>query len=234
MTTILVPEDHENFQDIALLMRSIDAVDIPETEFDSADFASAKWLAMSPGWHASYPEPASGRFGYLEATYGGSHKCVECGAGLKQSSSFVMKSTPKWVRRSICQLYWVRDEFFVTDSLAGFLGDAYGIETAKVINRRGEILNDVHQIVVRDEVAINPANLEFSVCATCGTKRFSNQLAGMFPEVLTDCSAPIAKTEAYFGTGAAAWKRIVISKRLHASLVERGVKGADFHPARSS
>jgi len=97
------------------------AADRVWTEFSADERKRATFLAMG-AWYHGYPQPeefspdASSRIDrlpYLRQTYDFSEACEECWKEGRQIAPFRMKKAPVWGRRSMLQLEWVREEFFV-------------------------------------------------------------------------------------------------------------------------
>jgi hypothetical protein len=73
-------------------------------------------------WYYGYPQPeemnlaastGADKFPYLRRTYDFSEACVTCWRGKRQIAPFRMKKSPAWGRRSILQMNWLHEEFFV-------------------------------------------------------------------------------------------------------------------------
>ena len=193
--------------------------DIVRTEFSAEEIAGAKWLELMPDWHYGYPQPKPDVSGYREATYDLSEYCEECGIGLKQKAPFQMKGGPKWGRRGILQLNWVFDEYFVTPNLWTRAFKPRGIGCRQVLNTRGTKLETVVQLAVTEEVDLITEGLQFERCGPCGRVRYLPSLRGFFPPLLHEPISYMAKTRDYFGSGASACKRVLISQELHRALV---------------
>ena len=107
-----VAEDDPQWETVRHLLKKYETMDIPFTKFSDSELSNAKHLAMGSSWHHGYPQPEDD-FGYMQLTYDLRDYCEHCGIGAKQISPFRMKKSPNWGRRSILQMNWLFDEYFV-------------------------------------------------------------------------------------------------------------------------
>jgi hypothetical protein len=198
------------------------------TEFTQAELLNADWLKMLPDWHHGYPQPQEGDFGYQEATYDLSSYCEDCGAGMIQARPFQMKGEPKWGRRTILQLNWVFDEFFVMPSLWDSVFKPVGIGCREVLDRRGMPLNTVVQLSFDHEVELDLSGYEPSICGSCGRPKYPPHVRGLFPSPLTEPTNAVVRSSQIFGSGASAQRAVFVSKSLFKALEK--VRGASFWP----
>jgi hypothetical protein len=207
-------------------------VDFITTRFSDYELANAHWLELVPDWHDGYPQPDELDFGYRDATYDLTHFCDRCGVGMRQKAPFQMKREPKWGKRGILQLNWMFDEFFVQPDVWTTVFKPHGVESRSVLNISGAMLKTVVQLVTNDEVGIVTKGLttEETVCTKCGRTKYLPVKRGPFPALRSEPSAAMLKTKEYFGSGAAAAKRVLISQGLARSLASHGVLGASVKP----
>lgn len=229
-----VDEDHPNWDALQRLFREWDAGDFVSTKFSKKEVEAAKWLNLVPDWHHGYPQPDELEFGYLHTTYDLSEWCDACGIGLKQKAPFQMKSEPKWGRRAILQLNWVFDEYFVTPEIWSSVFKPRGIAGRPVTNAKGAELKTVVHLVVEEQVGIVTDGLTPEQCAKCGRVKYRPVTRGFFPALTTRSTGAIVKTREYFGSGAAAHKRVLVSQDLARALVAAKVRGASFWPVQST
>lgn len=223
-------EDHANWPRLRSLFDRWRVFDSLTTEFTKDEIEAAHWLDLVPDWHHGYPQPNELDFGYLRATYDRTDWCEACGIGLRQSAPFQMKREPKWGRRGILQLNWVFDEFFVTPSVWSEVFEPRGIACRPVTNTKGVELTTVVQLVVEEEVGIVTDALTPERCATCGRVKYRPHTRGFFPALTSTPTRAIAKTKEYFGSGAAADRRVLVTQELRRALVAAKVRGASFWP----
>lgn len=208
------------------------AIDVITTKFSKQELADAVWLELTPDWHHGYPQPNELDFGYREATYDLTHYCERCGIGMKQKAPFQMKVEPKWGRRSILQLNWVFDEYFVTPEVWENVFSPHGIECRPVVNTKGRELKTVVQLVAHEEVGIVTDGLakEDAACSSCGRTKYLPVARGPFPGLTSEPSTTMVKTKDYFGSGASAYQGVLISRAVGRTLMANNVRGASLRP----
>lgn len=208
------------------------AVDVVTTTFSKKELAEARWLELTPDWHCGYPQPDELNFGYREATYDLTDYCQRCGIGMKQKAPFQMKNEPKWGRRSILQLNWVFDEYFVTGEVWARVFKPHGIDCRPVLNTKGAELKTVVQLVSYQEVGIATAGLssEEGPCSECGRMKYLPLTRGAFAALTSEPSAMMVKTEEYFGSGSSAHKKVLISQAIARTLMADKIRGVSLRP----
>jgi hypothetical protein len=227
-----VDEDHEAWARLQNWIARRRPVDVVTTKFSRQELADARWLAMVPDWHHGYPQPDELDFGYREATYDLTRYCERCGIGMKQKAPFQMKGEPKWGKRSILQLNWVFDEYFVTPETWESVFRPHGVESRPVLNTKGIELKTVVQLVEHEEIGIVTAGLptEETMCSTCGRTKYLPVTRGRFPALTGEPPKAMVKTTEYFGSGASAHKRVLVSQALGRALTAAKVQGASLWP----
>ncbi len=228
-----VDEEHPNWSKLRLLFERWKVSDFLTTEFTKEEVEAARWLNLVPDWHHGYPQPDED-FGYRRATYDLTDGCDACGIGMKQKAPFQMKGEPKWGRRAILQLNWVFDEYFVTPEIWSSVFKPRGIACRPVTNTKGTELKTVVQLVVEEEVGIVPDWLTSERCTKCGRVKYRPVTRGFFPALAASPTRAIVKTSEYFGSGAAAHKRVLVSHELARALVAVKVRGASYWPVQSA
>ncbi len=229
-TSFKIAEDDGRWSNVAVLARKFQAVDTAATDFSAAEINAAEYLGMEPAWHSGYPEPDDG--GYLEATYDLSHYCRVCGIEKTQVAAFRMKRSPVWGKKSILQLNWVFDEYFVTPSAWLSVFKPFGLDRKPVLlDRTGEILDSVVELdaSARHELSYDG---DFEICKACGAKKYLPPIRGFYPLAKSVGDESIYKSEQYFGSGASANRRVFISAELYKAIVGAGLKGAEFIPCK--
>lgn len=223
-------EDHPNWPALQALIRKWGLSSTVTTRFTKKEIESAHWLEILSDWHHGYPQPDQLDWGYLEATFDLTDYCERCGTGLKQNAPFQMKGEPSWGKRSILQMNWVFDEYFVTPEVWRSVFKPHGIDSRPVINRRGAELKTALQLVVSEEVGIEAEGFPGAVCPSCGRMKYLPVVRGLLPALKSDPSAEMVKTREYFGDGGQASKAVIVSQALRQSFVEEKVRGASFAP----
>lgn len=206
------------------------AVDIPSTKFTRSEIKNANWLELCPDWHHGYPQPNEEAFCYLDATYDLENFCPECGIGKKQKAPFQMKAEPKWGNRSILQLYWIFDEFFVKPETWTTIFKPHGIQARPVIDQHKKELETVVQLVVEEEVQLSVTDLPFQQCHTCGQPKYYPHNKGFFPSLKNEPVGAIARTAEMFGSGASAHQGIILAQSVAQDISTHKIKGASLKP----
>lgn len=227
LTTFVIDESDRRWPDLQRWLADRHLRSLVSTEFTADEIGHAQWADLTPDWHYGYPQPVDD---YKAVTYDCTDHCEQCGIGAIQREPFRLKGEPKWGRRSIFQLNWVFDEYFVTPTLWETILKPLGVECRSVLNTKGKELSTVVQVVVREEVGITHERLSPTRCALCGRIKYLPHRKGFFPPLEQYPSGDIAKTREYFGSGASAYKSIVVSRTIVAAFVAHGVRGVSFCP----
>lgn len=152
---------------------------------------------------------------------------------MRQNAPFQMKAKPEWGRNGILQLNWVFDEYFVTPAVWTASFKPKGIDCRPVVSQRGGELKTVVQLVVEKDVGILTDGLLSERCTRCGRVKYLPVMRGPFPPLTTEPSSEMVKTREYFGSGAAAHKRVLVSPKLARALAAEKVLGASVRPVAS-
>ena len=227
-----VDEDHTKWPTLHALFEQWRVSDFVRTEFAKQEINAAEWLELGAEYHG-YPQPDEDVFGYRDATYDLTDCCEQCGIGMKQKAPFQMKGEPTWGRNGIFQLNWVFDEHFVTPEVWTAVFKPYGIGSRPVTSTKGIELKTVLQLVIEEEVSIVTKGLSSERCARCGRVKYLPVTRGPFPALTGKPSSAMVKTREYFGSGAAAHKRVLISQKLAHALAAERVRGASMRPVQS-
>jgi hypothetical protein len=223
-------ESHESWPKVWRWIELRKPVDTVRTQFSREEIANAQWLELTPDWHQGFPQPDQEAFGYLEATYDLSDYCPQCGVGLRQKAPFQMRAEPKWGRNGILQLNWIFDEFFVTPEVWANVFEPHGVGCRPVVSTRGIELKTVVQLAPSHEVDVVTQGLSFDTCTKCEVIRYVPISRGPFPALAERPQGNMSKTRQFFGSGAAASKRVLISQSLARSLTANDVRGASARP----
>lgn len=231
-----IDESHPNWRLLQAAFEEWDASDIVSTVFSKKEVSDAQWLNLASDWHHGYPQPDDDIFGYRQATYDLTNWCERCGIGMKQNAPFQMKGEPKWGKRSILQLNWVFDEYFVTPDVWAGVFEPKGIDCRPVVNTKGGELKTVVQLVTHAEVGIVTKGLltEEAACSVCGRTKYLPVSRGPFPALMSEPSSAMVRTKEYFGSGAAADKGVLVSRELAHALIAGKVRGVSLQPVAES
>lgn len=224
-----VAEDHPNWDRLAQLFLEWRVSDVLRTEFSKEDLDAARWLEIA-AWHHGYPQPNEGTFGYRRATYDLSAWCELCGVGKQQRAPFQMRGEPKWAGRSLLQLVWVYDELFATPDLWSRAFEPLGLAKRGVFNAAGAELKTVVQVCVPELVHVVQGGLTAERCGACNREKFHPVARGEFPALREAPTTPMARTHEYFGSGAQADRRLIVSRDVIRALEDAGARGAVLRP----
>jgi hypothetical protein len=228
-----VDENHSSWPAIIGWIARRQAFHLVSTRFTKRELADARWLELIPDWHYGYPQPHEDVFGYRQATYDLADWCDQCGIGMRQKAPFQMRGEPKWGRRSILQLNWVFDEYFVTPHAWSAVFKPHGIGCRPVMNRKGIELATVVQLVIDEEVGIKTEGLAFECCEKCYRIKYLPVTRGPSPPLNEAPTQAMAKTHEYFGSGASAYKCVIVSQDLAGVLMAEKRRGASFRAVAS-
>lgn len=198
------------------------------TKFSNSELESAKSLCMLGKSNRGYPQPEED-FGYLSATYDLTDYCSKCGNGCRQVRPFRLKSIPL-LKRSVMQLNWVFDEFFVSHEVWTEVFKPFGIECWPVIaHKSGEQVESLVQLKIERSVQLRMKDLDGTECALCGRAKVPLDLRGFAPAPLS-MQGNISRSIQAFGTGAAAFDRIIVSAPLYRQIKRAKLRCVQFYP----
>jgi hypothetical protein len=231
-----VTEDDDSWKSVARLLEEHTGtfVDSVRTEYTQDELDDTDVLIMRPSWHHGYPQPTeldneAHVFGFQRATYDLSAYCP-CGIGAKQIAPFRMKKQPVWGRRSIMQLNWVFDEYFVRPEIWEALFRPFGIEKRPVlVHSTGAVMDNVVQLVISQETEANTDGLDYKTCPyhRCQSRKYMPSGEGHFPGP-REMVMPICRSRQYFCD--AAFNLIYVSHVLYTKIRQAELLGVGFHP----
>jgi hypothetical protein len=224
-----VAEDDPRWEIVRSLLKKYQLVDITFTKFTDSELCSASHLRMLPSWHHGYPQPEDD-FEYKQITYDLTDYCERCGIGAKQTSSFRMKKKPNWGRRSILQMNWLFDEFFVKPDVWKAIFEPLGISCRPVLlHKTGEELDSVVQLDIPHFVPLvmDSETYAFERCASCDRKKYKH-VTGFFPSPQST-DFPLFRSVQYFGSGASANRAVLLSFALYRRIRDAALRGAEFY-----
>jgi hypothetical protein len=231
-----VAEDHPSWPQVKSIIEKWQTGDFVTTKFSAREIDEAEydWIGA---WHHGYPMPDDD-FGYLEATYDLTGFCGECGIGKVQKAPFRMKNEPKWGRRHILQLNWVFDEYFVLPEVWEAVFRPLGVGSLSVVHHRtGKKLKTVVQLDVKD-VATSALAVDGKYpsesCAVCGRAKYLPIVRGFWPPFESRQSAQLLRSREYFGSGASAWKAIIVAQDVYRAIRDHKLSGVVFVPLDKS
>lgn len=229
LSTIILYEDDVRWPNVARLKSKLNCLDIVSTVFSSSELNMANVLAMSPEWHHGYPMPDMDN-GYFEATYDISSSCQVCRIGLSQKAPFRFRKAPSWGTKSILQLNWIFDEYFVKPEVWEDVFQPFGIGCRPaILHRSNAILENVVQLDVATVIELEMDHLDhpFEVCPVCNRKRYLPFTRGFLPKPKMP-EIPMFKSTQYFGSGGSSSRLVFISNELYRKITLSRLKGASF------
>ena len=229
MTSFEIAEDDPRWERVLPLTRKFRVFDTVSTRFSQPELKAATYLGMMAVGNHGYPEPSDDN-GYLAATFDLSDYCKACGTGAKQIAPFRLKKVPN-LRNSILQLNWVLDEFFVSSEVWKSVFEPLKIGNRQVVlHKTGEPIPSIVQLDIRETADLNMEGRgEPVTCPECGRKKYPLALKGFFPKP-PDASAAMFKSSPYFGTGALAFRLVMVSAILYRKIQDTGLRGLNFYP----
>jgi hypothetical protein len=229
-TSLKIGEGDPRWKDARELAARFQITDFPSTRFDHSEIEAATALCMLATSHRGYPEPSEG-FGFLDATFDLSDYCYKCGIGGRQIRPFRLKSAPV-LKRSVMQLNWVFDEFFVARDVWSAVFEPQGIDYWPVVlASTGEVVHSVVQIKIDLQVNLKLQENNTTTCPHCSRSKRLFELKGFCPAP-AEIPAPILKSSQYFGSDGAAFRRVLVSSSLRQEIKDKGLRGLDFYPCR--
>lgn len=228
-----IEESHPTWPAVASLIKDWKMGDVIMMKFTRSELNRARSLQMQSSWYHGYPQPDDD-FGYLSASFDLSEYCEKCGIGKRQIAPIQIKHEPKWGRNNILQLHWLYDEFFVLPDVWESVFQTSGVGCLPVIQfKSGQVLQTVLQL---DLKVTEKSGLQLSkdqpceTCVSCGRTKYLPICRSLFPTLTEPPADPILKTQEYFGSGASAWKAIIVSTQLYQKIRDHKLNGVRFIP----
>lgn len=197
--------------------------------FSQVEVSAAEWCLWGAQWHHGYPQPEQT---YKETTYDLTAACPDCCSGFRQIEPYRMRTEPRWGRRSILQMFWVYDAWFVTPDAYRSVFQPFGIASGEVLRKSGRLLETVVQLVVDEVVPLREFRTSGELCVTCGEFKLHARLTDFAPPPAVMPSGPIALSETWYGSGGLAFRETLLRHDLVAAIQNAGLRGAEFYPCR--
>lgn len=226
-----IEEGDQRWPAVPRLISLFKAVDTTTTKFSSQEISGAKYLGVVSEWHHGYPEPVDG-FGYLKKTFDQHGFCMECGAGLAQNAPFRIKKPPAWGVKSILQLNWVFDEYFVRPDVWDSVFRPYGVGCSPVVlDETGVEAESIVQLNISGESELKiDGGMTGEKCLACGVVKYPPIARGFYTPPIAPVNSEIFKSSQYFGSGRRAYRAVIVSASLYGAIKAAGIKGAVFKP----
>ena len=229
MTSFEIAEDDPRWQKVELLTRKFRVFDTTSTRFTEVELGEARFLGMLATGSHGYPEPSDNN-GYLSATFDLTDYCKTCGIGARQVAPFRLKKIPH-LGKSVLQLNWVLDEFFVATDIWKTVFEPSGIGCRTVVwHKTGATIDSTVQLQIFGISDLKlDADANFETCPECGQKKYRLSLKGVLPQP-SDTDEAIFKSSQYFGSGAQAFRLVMVSNSLYRRMKDARIRGINFYP----
>lgn len=232
-----ISESHPYWQEIAILIKEKNAVDIYHTLFSQQEILQAKWSYLELFYHQGYPQPED-TWEWKTLVY--EDYCLKCGIGYRQKGPFHLSKEPRLGKKDLFSLHWTHTVFCtpkVLDKLqlAGIQG--YEVWPA-ILHRTGESATEVSQLVfsgvahpgLADSDKISP-----ETCPVCGLTKYGfckrGQLHIHRESLLPDTD--IQLTHEWFGSGAyGGFREILVSNRLAKLILDEKWRDVALKPIK--
>ncbi len=225
-------ESHPRWNEVQESAARFQITEFFRTEFTKSECDGADALGFFASTQRGYPQPEEG-MGYLACTFDLSDYCKHCGIGLRQVRPFRLKAKVE-LKRTVMQLNWVFDEFFVSREIWEKVFKPFGVEYWPVVVGKEESqLDSVVQLKISNHVDLKLESGSSAICQVCGRAKAEMSFRGFCPGPASIPSA-IFKSTQFFGPGAAAYRRVLVSAALYKSITSHSLKVVQFYPTSSS
>lgn len=240
---ILEMSENDNcYSEVSRIMKTQGVLESIYERFSDSELEQAEWLYIRSTWRCAYPEPRD-NFKYLCTTYNMDSNALKnskgllCKCHLQQKAPFTLKKTPDWKTRGFTMLYCVEDEIFISDTVKQILDESQlqGLDYEYVLNRHGDVLSNIHQIIINNCADFGVYEKEvqrYSICPYCGCKKLILKpgLLSINKNSFRNIESDIVKTSEHFGeiTGS---RRILISHKFFMTIKNNRIgKNLVFQP----
>lgn len=207
------------------------------TEFSDEDYADATWLEAEIVSWIGYPKPENN---WREVTYDLNHSdfCPKCGVGFTQVHPFrFSKSHKRGKTIHFCRPGWVPDALFIREGMKKEL-IAHGIKGVRYLAAieagSKKPFEDVIQIMfnqVLEPALLNTTDFPSEACSQCNRQKWlSIPRVNRFKRTAFDDRLDMVLTYEWFGTGALAFRKILVSRRFAELVQEQRWRGLRLRP----
>jgi hypothetical protein len=230
--SVRISETDIHWGEAVEILRAITITEFTETEFSEAEMNSAAALNLISTGNRGYPQPEAS-LGYLDATYDLSEYCKACGLGLRQVRPFRFLKELE-LKRTVLQLNWVFDEFFVSREVWAKVFERFGVGFWPVVSHRtGLELEKIVQLRITHEVDVKIEDIVPQACRACGRPKAQMSFRGFAPE--PSCiPAALFKSRQAFGPGSLSYRRVMASQEIWREIEKAGLRGLRFYPCAGS
>jgi hypothetical protein len=222
------------FVELESVLEKISITDFYTTEFIDSDYET-DYFRIFPLRDYAYPQPEH-NFEYKQITYDVKDYCHQCGSGLMQNSFFRLKNEPDWGKFSAFGLNWVFDSLFIKTDLWETSFKNLGIEVKPVLHSKTlEELKTVVQIIFPiSKYPLAMDDYPYELCQACSRKKYTPNNYGYLPNFIdqnqVDKKYTLFATQEFFGTGARAFRGLVVNRKIFNLIKNLNLKDFYFVP----
>lgn len=248
-------EDEEHIEELIQKLSSFDFLHQIGTVYEKIDIKNAEWFWATTGEY-QYPQPED-EFGYLNASFNLINYCATCGIGKIQNNPFRLRSDPKQPKNQFWGLHWEHDSIFVRP-IAKRLIESENIEGVEfknaILDKKDLQIEDFDQLIIKNELpnGLITKNVKTVTCKFmneedkelseswrnskdsnfCGRIKYNFPVRGglTFDKSIFQGMPEIVKSKEWFGSGASAFKLVLVSKRMKKLIESKKLKGLKFTP----
>ncbi|MFT3827801.1 MAG: hypothetical protein QM731_28045 [Chitinophagaceae bacterium] len=217
------------------------------TFYEKGDYDNAEWFVITTGEY-QYPQPEEG---YKDATFNLENYCQFCGIGKIQNAPYRLQTQPKQLNNQFWGLHWEFEAIFVRQGAKNILEQEKikGIRFSNpVLHRTNSPIEGFYQLHI--DTILNKGfdnyNTQTITCkinneeglntnkktTCCGRIKFHHPMIGgyLFDRTLFKKDLDIVESNEYFGSGGAAYRLQIVSKRFKEIVDKNKLKGLSFIP----
>lgn len=203
-------------------------------EFTKSEINDANYAALIGLRTCGYPQPDD-TFDFFDEVYKGPQRCQVCGIiPGPQTDPFRIKSDK--IKYNAFQLEWIYDEIFVErEFYLTHLQEFVGSKPV-VIHRSGKESTRFVQLDLPEaDYNFDMSGMEFIACKACQRKKYSPSFQDFLPQLPRDPETHIFQTREFFGTGAQAFRLIIMSQKIRQIFLDHKLaKWYNFTPLKNS
>ncbi len=231
-----IDESDRRWTQVEELIRAKGASDIYDTLFTTEEILNAEWVRLIPTFEQGYPQPKAT---WVTNPVNYENACSKCGTGFRQMTPFRLAKEPRLGKNDFMTLYWTY-ALFATPKVFESLEthEIRGYERWKaIIHKTNQPCQTVSQLYIPH--VSNPGLAELDkvqteTCSKCRITKYAPHMRGYMcysrDALLPDLD--IQLTDEWFGSGAFAFREILISNRFARLILDEGWQGMKLKPIR--
>ncbi len=213
-------EDSQEYKNIKKLVNYLGLQDdLIGTDFTNEEIEKSDFLVFKGAWANGYPQPETNRRELWGNTF--ANNCFECGIHVDQIAPWQIKQ-PKLGSHRLFMLNWVNDVLFADKELYQSFFKSILIEKKEVIlYKKNTTIQSVVQLDIPTAMfKLELNNLNFSTCPVCSRIKYTPTVSGFYTSPKEN-NLTIVRTQEFFGTGHAAFNKIIVSNEIMQQLIKR-------------